>query len=704
LLEELPEVELHNLFKDAMDAASGDGLQEQLVKSDERYEVLSELGRGGRKQVFKARDSYTGREVALAVMKPPASDEAIERFLREARMLSQLQHPAIIPIYDLGISDEFGPYFVMKPAEPATFETIMKTLRGSRGKRAAQSTRWPLGTRLDLFTRVCNGVAYAHSRGILHLDLKPSNILLGRYGEALISDWGIARRIDDPEADDHFEDEALDNSRVKIITKHGLIRGTPGYMAPEQMLAAETSIATDVYGLGGVLYSLLTSLPPVEGNKFDMIEFRTLRGSIMPPSQRRPDLRISSSLDAIVMKALARNPERRYRSVQELLADLDQFRSGHTPGAYNASLLERMSLTYRRNRNLVHGLVATFLLLAGVVGFFVRWLQIERTSAIIARKEAVNALSHNAGLEISTSGNPKQAPTLETATALLERAEELIRTEDSRRALILINSVIGIAPQLARARQVRGDLYVAAMDMEAALADYAWVGVPPEDSLAPLAAAQSEVVIESPADRRRFYRNMWMALYNHRNGELMQASIDLAPLNTLPLAEQLELRMELLRIMNPDQENWNQQVYVSGNTSDVNLSGHEQLSIIDALRHAPIHKLDLSGTAVSGRQLRVLATLPVHTLAYREGKTPSAPQLGVSTLRYLDLSDTEISTLVHLVKSPLRELNFTGAQVPALSVLRNCETLRKITLDRKMANKAKGLPKEVRIVHPKKPE
>ena len=168
------------------------------VSPNDRYHTRHVIGSGGMKIVVKSEDINVGRNIAMAISKD-ASEQKQLRFLEEARITASLEHPNIVPVHDIGRSKSGVPYFTMKLVHGVTLAKILDSLRN--GDPAMQK-RFPLHVRLDIFLKICDAIAFAHSRGVIHLDLKPDNIQVGEYGEVLVLDWGIARRLDDvPEPD-----------------------------------------------------------------------------------------------------------------------------------------------------------------------------------------------------------------------------------------------------------------------------------------------------------------------------------------------------------------------------------------------------------------------------------------------------------------------------------------------------------------------
>jgi len=259
------------------------------------HEVGELIGKGGMGEVRQAHDPKIGRNVAIKRLRAAhATPEAVDRFLREARIQARLDHPAIVPVHILGEDAEGRPYFTMKQLAGTTlYEVLLR--------------KASLQTLLRAFIDVCLAIEFAHERGVVHRDLKPSNIMLGDYGEVYVLDWGIARVIGDREGG---AGQPGDITTLEGNTQVGAMLGTPGYMAPEQVRGeADVGRAADIYALGSILFEMLAgvSLHP----SGDAAIASTLATPTVAPAQRRPDRPIAPELDAACTAALAADPSLR---------------------------------------------------------------------------------------------------------------------------------------------------------------------------------------------------------------------------------------------------------------------------------------------------------------------------------------------------------------------------------------------------------
>jgi len=282
-----------------------------------RYRLGRRIGKGGMGEVIAARDEQVGRDVAIKRMRAAAPPErAIRRFLREASVQGRLEHPAIVPVHELGRDDDGLPFFVMKKLSGTTLGKIL----GDPTTRA----RVGLQRLLRAFAEVCLALELAHVRGIVHRDLKPENILLGDFGEVYILDWGVAKVIGE---DDDGEFADLHSGSGGHATAAGTAIGTPGYMAPEQARGAtDVDGRADIYALGCVLHEILTG-EPLHSRGVDSTQRTTIERD-PPPLQRSPGREIPPELDALCTAATATERGARVQTARELGDRVQRFLDG----------------------------------------------------------------------------------------------------------------------------------------------------------------------------------------------------------------------------------------------------------------------------------------------------------------------------------------------------------------------------------------
>jgi WD40 repeat protein/serine/threonine protein kinase len=330
-----------------------------------RFRVLREHAHGGLGQVSVARDEDLGRDVALKEIRPElaASAHSRERFVHEARITGQLEHPNIVPVYALGRDEHGRPYYAMRFVKG-------RTLAQAVAEYHAAPTPRGLRDLLTRFVHVCQAIAYAHSRGIIHRDLKPLNVMLGDYGETLILDWGLAKHVGDAAPADGPDVDAVGTPArhepgPPQMTRAGQLLGTPAYMAPEQARqAADAGPPADVYSLGAILHEILYGRPPGET--------RSTAPSLSSPSTAAPAAVAAAAgarppggappvprpLQSVCRKALAPEPVARYASADALGEDVERFVADEPVHAHRDRLPARLARWARRHKATAVGLVA----------------------------------------------------------------------------------------------------------------------------------------------------------------------------------------------------------------------------------------------------------------------------------------------------------------------------------------------------------
>ena len=295
--------------------------QDESKRPKSRYTWVSEVGAGGLGKVWLARDNDLSREVALKEIKPgSASSEAVRRLIKEAQITGQLQHPGIVPVYEVN-RDEGRPFYTMKLVRG---DTLSKAIREHHATKQAGAED-PLSERrlLNIFLSICDAIAYAHSRGVIHRDLKPQNVVLGEYGEALVLDWGLARSVGS-EDEDSAPIVVTDDGQTEA-TQAGQKLGTPAYMSPEQAAGRVQHMdeRTDIYGLGAILFEILTGQAPHQSDESDDVAsgltamlHRIANGET--PRVRAIDATIPDELETICATAMARHRDERYQAAKDL--------------------------------------------------------------------------------------------------------------------------------------------------------------------------------------------------------------------------------------------------------------------------------------------------------------------------------------------------------------------------------------------------
>jgi serine/threonine protein kinase len=282
--------------------------------SGTKYELIDRIGQGGMGTVYRVRDQELGRDVALkAIRLPEASADVAARMLREARTLARLEHPGIVPVHDVGRLNDGRVFYAMKLVRGAPLDALAPS---------------PLADRLRIVERISEAVAFAHAHGVIHRDLKPQNVMVGPFGEVLVMDWGVAKLVTDAGVPPGDHDPGIitgESPNVVSTTGHGVVLGTPGYMAPEQAAGdpALVDARADVYSLGAILRDLCAAASD-DG------------------SEKRGDRALPRPLQAMIHKAMAMDPNARYQDVTALARDVASFRAGEPVSAYHENVFERV--------------------------------------------------------------------------------------------------------------------------------------------------------------------------------------------------------------------------------------------------------------------------------------------------------------------------------------------------------------------------
>ena len=286
----------------------------------EPYRDQGEVARGGMGSVRSAWDSGLERHVAVKIVSPRLSNDpvALQRFVEEARITAQLDHPNIVPVHLLAHAPDDSPCLAMKLVRGRTLSAHLATL---------PAPPWPpsvLDEVLGIFLKVCDAVAFAHSKGVVHRDLKPENMMVGTFGQVYVMDWGIAKVL--PRASDAPAAQAPPGQPASARGP----MGTPVYMSPEQALRYEPDIneRTDVFLLGAVLYEVLTGRPPHQGPNLVAVLYRAITATVVPPSEAAPERHVPPAIARVAMRAMAREQSQRYASVTDLKRDVERFLRG----------------------------------------------------------------------------------------------------------------------------------------------------------------------------------------------------------------------------------------------------------------------------------------------------------------------------------------------------------------------------------------
>jgi eukaryotic-like serine/threonine-protein kinase len=335
--------------------------------SGTKYRLVEEIGRGGMAIVYLAHDNDLDRDVAIKVLNlADVTPAMVSRMRNEARAIARLEHPAIVPVHDVGILPDGRVFYAMK------------LVRGRRLDEYVGISESAFD-RMRIFLKICDAMAFAHANRVLHRDLKPENIMVGAFGEVLVMDWGTVKLLGETEKREsgHMSQGGQfgllsmrnDSSGSRSdTTDHGLVVGTPAYMSPEQASGTtRVDERSDIYALGAVLYFLLTGHPPTRAATG--AETSESGSSTPLQSPRTLDRRVNRRLEAICLKALSDAPRLRYATVEDLGLDISNFLDDKPVSAYREGIVEKAGRWISRNRFLILIILAYLLMRILLIAF-----------------------------------------------------------------------------------------------------------------------------------------------------------------------------------------------------------------------------------------------------------------------------------------------------------------------------------------------
>ncbi len=308
--------------------------KEAVQFSLDSFQILKEVGKGGMGEVYLAYDTSCGRRIALKRIRTDLVEHAQmqNRFLKEARITSQLTHPSIIPIYSIHGKDKHT-YYTMPYVQGLTFKQLLRQLKtAEKNEHKPDGTSGSIPYLVRIFLNICQAIAYAHSKGVLHRDIKPENVILGQFGEVLILDWGLAKIVEPnilPKDDEEFP-QISEPASLHQITRIGRVVGTVSYMAPERAMGCPATFQSDIYSLGVILYQILTLRLPFKRGTLKEFREKMHTEVLYDPIEVAPYRDVPKMLSRVVLKCLSTNLEERYHTVQELIHDLENYIEGRS--------------------------------------------------------------------------------------------------------------------------------------------------------------------------------------------------------------------------------------------------------------------------------------------------------------------------------------------------------------------------------------
>jgi WD40 repeat protein/serine/threonine protein kinase len=479
-------------------------LPEEFLR-DKKYDIGGIVAQGGMGAILDAREATTERTVAMKVMLDSTSPQGMTRFIAEAKITAQLEHPNIVPVHELSVDENDQVFYTMKFVKGVTLrEVLTKLCNGD----AETLEKYPLAALLIVFQKVCDALAFGHSKGVIHRDLKPENVMLGDYGEVLVMDWGLAKVLSETET---AKAGVNVTSRIasppsEFVTMAGAVMGTPQYMSPEQARGEVDLLdqRTDIYALGAILYHMLTLRPSVTGRSVLEILEKVAYGRIVWPAhaastisgsrhpeneaqqagvgtprlQHLPGGGVPDSLDAVCRKAMALEPPARYQHVTELQRDIAAYQGGFATVAEGAGAWKLFRFFIERNKAVSISVVAGLVLSAAIAALFTMRVVVERNRAVASEKRANDALAaveeerNRAETERTRAENERARAEKALADIVGERkrADEAGAQADSEKKRA---EKAAIDAEAERAKTVEANTESLRRQQDASMADYA---------------------------------------------------------------------------------------------------------------------------------------------------------------------------------------------------------------------------------------
>jgi len=678
--------------------ASGDATEGLQPPDGQRYQRGKEIAKGGMGAILSAKDLNIRRNVAMKVLLEPsqASKAKVQRFIHEAQITGQLEHPSIVPLHDLGTDAEGKVFYTMKYVEGDTLKDILQKIKDA-DKKAIKD--FPLSRLLNIFMRVCDAIAFAHSKNVIHRDLKPDNIMIGEYGEVLVLDWGLAKVLSDqdkelPKRQESKElpegiHEIVDSIRMDtdqvMKTMDGDIMGTPGYMAPEQAKGEidDLNERTDIYALGAILYTILTLRPPLEGNNVNQLLLKTVSGEIKKPTTYNqgkvelvhcPASRIPDALSAVAMRALATEQSGRYPSVEDLQKDIEAYQGGFLTSVEDAGIGKQIKLFIKRNKvaSVAALLIGVLLVGSSVINY------VQRNEAVAQRDRADRALSD----------------LKDTAPALISASKRFVESRQLDEAVKHAESAVSLVPQEVDYLVHLGNLLQASLELDLAIKAYGQVlRLDEGHEQAQANRDLCERLLKEYGGKDNATANVIGKLYPTlvEQGRFPQALAMLVSAN--PAAKDTgSLKTYYEQHLRSSGVQFQSLTVIEGGFCELSFQG-DKISDLSPLTGMPLTGLRIPDNQVT--DLSPLKGMPLKSLNVGKNRNLSdlSPLTGLP-LNSLSIFATKVSDLSPLKGMPLTVLNVSDTAVADLSPLQGIELTRLYVSGTPVANLSplKGMP------------
>jgi eukaryotic-like serine/threonine-protein kinase len=630
----------------------------QLRSEKERYVNTRIYAEGGMKKIILSADKLTCRQIAMAKIKNEQfSARDLKMFLHEARILARLDHPNIVPLYDIGVDTAEQPYFTMKLLSGESLGTIIDKLQLNEEEYLK---KFPLNRLLEIFLKVCDAVAFAHSRNIVHRDLKPDNIQVGNFGEVLLCDWGLAKDINLP---NQSTEEIKISEIIDQQTMSGTIKGTPGYMAPEQIddNLGEISEQTDIYALGAILYSILTLEKPLDCPDMESLTEKTLLGDIIPPSARSKKP-IPIALEAVCQKAMLVKADFRYQSPNAIANEIKSYLDGFATDAQDANFRTQAILLIKRNKSTSLLIASSFLLISLIVAFFLIKLKQGEVIALNAMKEA------------QFQKIEKDKLSRIAAPEFHKKALEEFKFYNFESALIYSELSSNLDKQQTSSWDLLAQLQLGAHQFSQAANSFTRSLSPKGKKLALLCREMAQTEEISPLSI--------IQILQENDYETAIPFFIKTYYKSFEKDQQHKVATQLFRTLYSQHQGPLLQLDSKIQSLSLTLIKKTSLQNLDLFHGLALNKIDISGTLI--KDIRAISNMPLTHLNLSQSAVLSLSFLADKNLQFLDISRTKITDITPLRGLPIQTLNINRTRIKNLSVILELPALELLIISKKM--------------------
>ncbi|WDE99372.1 serine/threonine-protein kinase [Lentisphaera profundi] len=660
-------------------------LTESLKSEEDIYSDFSLYSEGGLKRIELCYNRKTNRKVAMATLKDSTDPQKIEVFLREAKLNAALQHPNIVPVYNIGLDQE-KPWFTMKFIAGQSLKEIISELHAGEKNEYAD-----LNTRLDIFLKVCDAIAYAHSLGVIHLDIKPDNIRISKYGDVVVCDWGLAD-VEASNCDELLLEycSVLDHD-IENHTLIGTVKGSPGYMAPEQTtkLKMRKGCHTDIFSLGCLLYSLLTYEKPFDAASIEELLEKTAKCNFPKPSSIKRDLPFS--LEAVCLKAMSLEPTDRYLSVENLQKDIFAYRNGFATNAEEASFVKGLKLLIMRHKSLSIAAVLTLTLVLILTSVFINNLELSKTNA--------EQLSEKLLLEKDFH----EQMGVDSAPLFLQRALDTYVICSFDESLRFVNNAVSRDDTILEAWLLKGKTHFIREEFTAAYDAFIMGGLTKANKLVKLTEKYKKIKLEDHSPLSiKLYLELLADLRPLQNGDIFGKVIHYKAFGNLSLDDRIAFCTGVIKLIHGPSTTRKFVFNFDKETKHLDLSNNPWLRDSNCLQNFPAHSVDLTATPITN--FIGLRGQPLKSLNISHTKIIEMHSLTNKEIKNLNISNNGIYNITPINNFPIEVIHIQNTPISNCHDLTKLSQLKELHLHHGQLSKSEldKLSPQIKIVyHPK---